>query len=599
MHQIEDHGLEPDRDHDTEPLRERRLEVSAEERLLDHRGTEDADGGEDDSLSDRVVGQQAQKASEVEVARAHEGKGEQAAAHREAKEAEREVATDVVERPAELAERGLPESEETEVQDDAEVEAAQEDGDERDGLPPLAARDRLQCHPKGRQCRRRSATVLGVSRAVLLASLAFLGIVAGAHPARADAREVSERVVEQWRTAGGHVTTLPSRFLFDDETVVVPVPVVPAPADDATGCTHIALIGARGLSFRAKLSDASSDPLAPEVGARATSLAGVLELRRCGTARPIRNVVVTSDAGRGALEVIVARAPSALPSLTSVIPERTGGALPPVPEAGALPVLPPPEKRAELAEIRAKREGARINARTPLRAGDDGGGEAELALPEGCHRVELFAREPRDARADRSGRRFRLDVDAELRDPANDRVLARDRTEAPDARLEACVGKTTRVNVVFAGAPPNGEITTTLASWPLPQRLPSLWGPVARSKMARVMFARHVAVPVDDPIFLGQGSSGTTPFPVPVETGGCYLALVALTHGHARSLQIRTVIGSRESTDERGAAEEAALSAFCVNAHETARVEVHARGTGVGWGLAVFRVKSSVWEAGR
>lgn len=198
------------------------------------------------------------------------------------------------------------------------------------------------------------------------------------------------------------------------------------------------------------------------------------------------------------------------------------------------------------------------------------------------------------------GRRFRLDVDAELRDPSSsDRVLARDRTEAPDARLEACVGKTTRVNVVFAGAPPRGEVTTTLASWPLPQRLPSLWGPVTRSKMARVMFTRHVAIPIDDPVFLAQGSSGTTPFPVSVEVGACYLAIVALTHGHARSLQIRTVIGARESTDERGAAEEAALSAFCVNAHERARVEVHARGTGVGWGLALFRVKSGMWEAGR
>ena len=430
----------------------------------------------------------------------------------------------------------------------------------------------------------------------LIAPLALVGMVAGAGPARADSRDVSERVVEQWRVAGGHVTTLPSRFVFDDETVVVSVPLVPTPADETSGCTHIALIGARGLSFRAKLSDASSDPLTPEAGGRATSLAGVIELRRCGTARPIRNVIVTSDAGRGALEIIIARAPSALPSLTSVIPERTGGALPPVPEAGALPVLPAPEKRAEIAEARAKREGAKIDSRTAVRAGDDGSGEAELALPAGCHRVELFARDPR---TDRVGRRFRLDVDAELRDPANDRVLARDRTEAPDARLEACVGKTTRVNVVFVGAPPNGDLTSTLASWPLPEKLPSLWGPVPRSKMARVMFARHVAIPHDDPIFLGQGSSGTTPFPVPVETGGCYLAMVALTHGHARSLQIRTVVGARESTDERGAAEEAALSAFCVNAHETARVEVHARGTGVGWGLAVFRVKSAIWEAGR
>ena len=426
-----------------------------------------------------------------------------------------------------------------------------------------------------------------------LASLVVLALAAVAKDAHADvAREVAARVAEQWRGAGGHVTALPTRFVFDDETSLVPIP-----ADEAGGCTQVALIGARGLSFRARLSDATSDPLAVEAGGRATSVAGVLELRRCGPGRAIRHIVVTSDAGRGALEVVVAHSPSALPALMSVIPERTGGALPPVPETGALPALSPPEKRADVAEARGKREGARVEPRTALRAGEDGGGEGEIALGPGCHRVELFARDPR---ADGAGRRFRLDVDAELRDPSsNDRVLARDRTEAPDARLEACVGTTTRVNLVFAGAPPRGELTSTLASWPLPQRLPELWGAVTRSKMARVMFTRHVAVPIDDPVFLAQGSSGTTPLPVSVEVGACYLAIVALSHGHARSLQIRTVVGARESTDERGAAEEAALSAFCVNAHESARIEVHARGTGVGWGLALFRVKSGMWEAGR
>lgn len=421
---------------------------------------------------------------------------------------------------------------------------------------------------------------------------AMVALVGAPRAVRADSgREVAEHVVEQWRTAGGRVTTLPTRFLFDDETTLVPIPV-----EEGTGCTHVALIGARGLSFRAKLSDATFDPLAPEIGSRGTSHAGVVELRRCGGGRPIRHVAVTSDAGRGALEVIIARAPSALPNLPSVIPERTGGSLPPVPEAGALPPLPPMEKRAEVAESRAKRDGARVEARTPIRAGDDGGGEVEVPLGPGCHRVELFARDPR---TDQPGRRFRLDLDAELRDPTSERVLARDRTEAPDARLEACLGRSTRVVVTFAGAPPNGEILATAASWPLPQFLPSQWGAVVKGKMARILFTRHVAMPSEDPVFIGQGSSGTTPLPVPVEAGGCYVAVTALTHGHARALQIRAVVGAREFTDERGAAEEAALSAFCVGAEERARVEVHARGAGVGWGLAVFRVKSGVWEAGR
>jgi hypothetical protein len=424
---------------------------------------------------------------------------------------------------------------------------------------------------------------------------ALLAVVVVASPALGadDSRDVASRVGEQWKRAGGKTAQLSPRFVFDDETVLVPIPA----AQEDAQCTHIAFVAARGLSFHARLSDVSFDPLTPpEPGGRGSSLAGVLELHRCGGERNIRHVVLTSDAGRGAIEVIVSRSSSPLPALSSIIPERTGGALPPVPEAGSLPPLPVPEKRAESAEARAKREGATVQRRETLRAGEEGSGDEEMELQAGCHRVELFARDPR---TERSGRRFRLDVDAELRDPSEDRVLARDRTEAPDARLEACVGQTSRVNLAYVGAPPGGEVLVTLASWPLPARLPPMWGPVARSKMARAMFSRHVAVPADDPIFLGQGSSGTTPFPLPVEVGGCYVAVVGVTRGHARSLQLRVLVGARESTDERGAAEEAALAAFCVRAEERARVEVHARGPAIGYGLAVFRVKSGVWEAGR
>jgi hypothetical protein len=117
--------------------------------------------------------------------------------------------------------------------------------------------------------------------------------------------------------------------------------------------------------------------------------------------------------------------------------------------------------------------------------------------------------------------------------------------------------------------------------------------------MARVLFLRHVAVPADDPVVLAQGSSGTTPLPLSLETGGCYVAVLGLARGRARQLQLRAFVGARESTDERGAADEAALTAFCVRAHESARLEVFARGTGVSWGLALFRVKSGVWEGGR
>ncbi|MBX3211846.1 MAG: hypothetical protein KF850_07425 [Labilithrix sp.] len=432
------------------------------------------------------------------------------------------------------------------------------------------------------------------ARASWIAVAALAAAFAAAPPARADAREVAARVLEQWTVAGARTSAVPARFMFDDETILVPIP--PEADVDGDGCTQIAVIGARGLSFRARLSDAPMDPLLPpEPTARASSAAGVLELRRCERGRPaVRHIVVTAEAGRGAVDVVVGRSERPLPPLATLIPERTGGVLPPPPEAGTLPPLVAQDKRADAAEIRARREGADVRERARVRAADDGSGEEELELDAGCHRIEVFGRE---LSRERPGRRFRLDVDAELRD--GDQLLARDRTEAPDARLETCLGATTRLSLVYAGAPPFSEVLVTRGTWRLPARLPPIWGPVARSKMARVMFLRHVAVPADDPVYLAQGATGATPLPLSVETGACYVAVVGVTRGHARQLQLRARVGARESTDERGAAEEAALTAFCVRAHESARLEVLARGTGVSWGLALFRVKSGVWEPGR
>lgn len=424
----------------------------------------------------------------------------------------------------------------------------------------------------------------------LLAAVVLGALFVSPSVARADARDVAARVTEQWKVAGARTTALPSRFLFDDDKQIVPV----GEGTAQEPCTYVAVIAARGLSFRAKLSGTQNDPLLPpEPASRSASSAGVVELRRCDPSRPVRSVELQSDAGRGAIEIVVAHGPAGLPPLTSIIPERTGGALPPMPDAGALAQVAPQDKRVEQAEARAKRDGASLEPRTPLRANEDGTGDVELDVNAGCHRFEVIGRE----RPDRNGRRFRLDLDAELRD--GDHVVARDRTEAPDARLETCVGRATRLEVIYAGAMPGSDVVVAHGSWPLPARLPSLWGPQAKSRMARVMFVRHIAAPSDEPVFLAQGSSGTTPLAVPVEVGGCYVAVVAATHGRPRQLQLRATVGARESVDERGAAEEAALTAFCVRAHESARLEVLARPSGLSWGVAVWRVKSAVWEAGR
>src|SRR5262245_37246227 len=42
--------------------------------------------------------------------------------------------------------------------------------------------------------------------------------------AHADTREVAARVTEQWRAFGARTTAVPTRFLFDEESVLIPIP---------------------------------------------------------------------------------------------------------------------------------------------------------------------------------------------------------------------------------------------------------------------------------------------------------------------------------------------------------------------------------------
>jgi len=433
-------------------------------------------------------------------------------------------------------------------------------------------------------------SVIATFRTRLFAMGVVVGLALVARPSRGELREIAARVAEEWRRAGATVMREPARFVYEDETGSLSVPVGP----DGE-CATVAIIGARGLSFHVKVNGSDDDPLAMDEGSRASSVAGVLQIGRC-EGPPMRRLTVTSDAGRGAIEIIMARSRSPVPSLRTVLPERTGGVTPPSAEPGTLPPLTPPVRRADAAEGRSRRDGGALAQRESWVAGVDGNGQGRVTLGAGCHRIELFANDPRSAQ---QNRRFRLDIDAELRDEDDDTMLGRDRTEAPDAHVEACVGKETLGAVIFTGAPPSSNVIMTHAAWPIPQSLPWAWGPDARGKMAGAMLARHVAAPLGPAALLAQGPSGVTSVPLAIEPGGCYLAVAAVTHGHARGLGLRAIVGARQASDERGLNDEAGAVAFCARERSRARVEIEARGTALSWGLALFRIDSGVWGAER
>jgi hypothetical protein len=116
--------------------------------------------------------------------------------------------------------------------------------------------------------------------------------------------------------------------------------------------------------------------------------------------------------------------------------------------------------------------------------------------------------------------------------------------------------------------------------------------------MAHVLLVRHVVSLPRDPAFVAQGGSGITPIPLSIEPGACYLGIATRVRESARAIGLRVRVGAKTFADDRGVDEDGAAVAFCARDREAAVAEVEARGSPVlGWGFALYRLQSGMWEA--
>lgn len=417
--------------------------------------------------------------------------------------------------------------------------------------------------------------------------------------ARAEIHESAQRLAEAWRAAGAVVIVDAPRFVHsrDDNghAVTATLPKIPA-----AECTTVALLGARSFGFHVRLpAHSESDPFSvgdPRGVPVLSSVAGALSMEWCGQA-PEQRFAIASDAGRGAIELVAASSPQPLPSLVSLLPER---ASPPPIQGGddvARPKLPSARARTAVAEARARLDDGSAPAYSRWLANSRGAGSADLVLGPGCHTIALVAADP--ARTTDDPRR-RLDLDAEIRSMSDDSLLARDRGDAPDARLEVCVGESTAVTVTFVGAPPGGPVTMAHTVSQLPQHLPKFWGPAVVGRIAQLLRAHHVTALPFDAAWTGQGGSGATTVTVPVEAGACYLIIAPQISGLARSVGLSVRTSDAIAFDDRGRTGIGALAAFCAGARSLARIDVTARGSrGLMWGLLLYRVSSGNWLGSR
>jgi len=127
-----------------------------------------------------------------------------------------------------------------------------------------------------------------------------------------------------------------------------------------------------------------------------------------------------------------------------------------------------------------------------------------------------------------------------------------------------------------------------------------VWGAEAVARMAHVLRTRRAGQLPHEPAALLQGGSGLTPLAIHVLPGACYVALLAVTQGSARTITLRARVGTRESLDDRGPDENGGVVAFCAEESDAAALDVEAHGTPLlGWGLALYRVVDAVWETTR
>jgi hypothetical protein len=287
---------------------------------------------------------------------------------------------------------------------------------------------------------------------------------------------------------------------------------------------------------------------------------------------------------RGAIEVVVAVSDAPSVDLDPMLVARGPEPVAPRGDPGPPLLVPGVVERRRAAEERARADGATNVLPVEMRAGDRGTGQLELRLPAGCHRFDVLAEQPASHRG-----RVGLDVDAELVD-GEGQALVRDRGEAPDARLETCVGQVETRTLNVAGAPPGARIVVLDSIWPIGAWVPGGFGPRARAGFAQAGRRRRLPAPVGAPLHASLGAQGHAELVLPVASGRCYFAAVSMIRGKARGMRLSASASARPSIEELSGAPDAIGVSFCAEGRDEARIAVDVPGATLWWVLGVWEL---------
>ena len=425
---------------------------------------------------------------------------------------------------------------------------------------------------------------LGVRQTRIVASLLMVVfgavVLSLAGPARADLGHDVASLSAAWKHEGVVVRLAPRLYERDDPRHVA-LPERALRLGD--GCTTVAILGVTASSFLVRLDQSGR----PDSESPISSRAGLVEITRCEKGRKaLRGLVVELRSPRAVLEVLVLVSPGPPGEAYRVLPQRLPGPSADPVDPGRAPAPSDIVGAAKATVARSKQRGAEQVDHGLLEGDVDGSGVVGVELAAGCHELTVMGiPAPRDA--PRS-----VDIDVDLVWPSGE-IAASDRTNAPDAAVRLCVGRTRRLGLHFAGALPGSPVLFVHARWALPAGLDARWSPEVRAGIAEALREHHLDVPASGLVEQSLGIAGLTGIPVDVEPGACYVVAITTYRGRTDAIAIAAAAGEWRVQNHGGPDGTNTAIAFCSGAERTALVEVEATGSaGLAWHLAM-------WQSGR
>jgi hypothetical protein len=410
-----------------------------------------------------------------------------------------------------------------------------------------------------------------------------------ARRASADLAADAEELVRRW-SATHKTVRLPPIFLEHGRPRAVRVPEA-ALDNRATACTTIAFLTGRSTDFVLRIDPLASPKHHGAGGHVERSIAGAVLLSQCGAARDaFMRLAIELRVARSAVETVIATGSGPAMPIAEALPERASGPVAPLADPGPRSPLEPLAVRAKHAEQRVKNTGPTSTHTQVFSAEADGTGREVVRLDEGCHRIELFSellgKSP-------------IDLDAEMREAASERLMARDRSDASDVRLDFCTGATTAADLLFAGAPGPVPVLLMDSLYTFPKGVPTMWGARARAGLAAALWRRKMPPIESDPIEQRLGVAGLTSMAIPIEPGHCYAMAVASIRGEPRSLTLSARVDTRVTFDASAGILDGAALAFCSAGADKAYVETEVRGSAVAWVLTTWDLGVRPYDEGR